>query len=147
KKQLAQLSVFEYIFGIVIGGIVAIHASTLNSTFIHGLIAMVILFIVGVAIDFISMKSKSFRDFFQGKSTVLIKDGKVMEDNLKKVGYSTDDLLKNLRGKDVFKAADVEFAVLEPNGIVNVLPKTENQPLTAKDLGIKLSPQKEPQTV
>ncbi len=147
QKQLTQLSVFEYIFGIVIGGIVAIHASTLKSTFMHGFIAMVILFFVAFVIEFISIKNKTFRDFFMGKSTVLIKDGKIMEDNMKKVRYSADDLLENMRGKDVFKIADVEFAVLEPNGIINVLPKTENQPLTPKDMGMNLPQQKEPQTV
>jgi uncharacterized membrane protein YcaP (DUF421 family) len=147
QKQLTQLSVFEYIFGIVIGGIVAIHASTLKSTFMHGFIAMVILFFVAFVIEFISIKNKTFRDFFMGKSTVLIKDGKIMEDNMKKVRYSADDLLENMRGKDVFKIADVEFAVLEPNGIINVLPKTENQPLTPKDMGMNLPQRKEPQTV
>lgn len=147
KKQLSQLSIFEYIFGIVMGGIVAIHASTLNSTFIHGIVAMAVLFVFASAVEFISLKNKTFRDFTQGKSTVLIQDGKVMEDNLKKEGYNADDLLENLRKKDFFRVADVEFAVLEPSGILNVLPKTENKPLTAKDLGIKLAPGKEPQTI
>lgn len=147
KKQLQQLNRFEYIFGIIIGGIIAIHASILSSTFMHGVISVVSLFLVAAAIDVISLKYKSFRDIFQGKSTVLIKDGKVMEDNLKKAGYTADELLESLRSKDVFKAADAEFAVLEPNGMVNVLPKTESKPVTAKDLGMKLPPKKEPQTV
>lgn len=147
KKQLSQLNVFEYIFGIVIGGVVAIHASTLNSTILHGLITMAVLFLTAFILEIVSLKNKTFRDFVQGKSTVLIKDGKIMEDNLKKVKYSSDDLLESLRSKNVFKIADVEFAVLEPNGLVNVLPKKEFQPLTAKTLGLKVAPEKEPQTV
>src|SRR5690625_4617688 len=123
KKQLSQLNIFEYIFGIVMGGVVAIHASTLNNDFIQGVVAMLVLFLVAAAIEFISMKNKSFRDFMQGKSTILIQDGKIMEDNMKKEGYNSDDLLENLRTKDVFRVADVEFAVLEPSGILNVLPK------------------------
>lgn len=147
KKQLSQLNIFEYISGIVLGGIVAIHSITINSPFVYSLLAMAVWFIVPSAVDYFSLKSKSVRDFTQGKSSVIIQDGKIMEDNLKKERYSTDDLLENLRAKDVFNVADVEFAVLEPSGKLNVLPKTENKSLTAKDLGIKLAPKKEPQTV
>ncbi|AXI08921.1 hypothetical protein CUC15_08330 [Oceanobacillus zhaokaii] len=146
-KQLAQLNIFETITGIVLGGIVAIHTVDLNSNFFYALIAMFIWFIIPYSVEFISLKSKTFRDFTQGKSTVFIQDGKIMEDNLKKRGYSTDDLLEKLREKDIFLASDVEFALLEPTGSISVLPKREKMPLTAKDLGIKLSPKKEPQTI
>ncbi|KKE78997.1 DUF421 domain-containing protein [Bacilli bacterium] len=147
SKQLSQMNVFEYVTGVVLGGIVAIHTFDPNSHIIYAIIAMLIWFFVPYAVQKIALKSKVFRNFTYGKSTVFIQDGKIMEDNLKKQGYSTDDLLEKLRDKDVFLAADVEFAVLEPDGTLNVLPKRENRPLTAKDLGIKLAPQKEPQTV
>ncbi|WP_010096860.1 DUF421 domain-containing protein [Ornithinibacillus scapharcae] len=146
-KQLSQLNIFEYITGIVLGGIVAIHVSTLESPLYYGLISMFIWFIVPYLVEFFSLKSKAFRDATQGKSRVVIQNGKIMEDNLKKEHYSTDDLLESLRDKNIFKVADVEFAVLEPTGKLSVLPKRENRPLTAKDLGIKLAPDHEPQTV
>src|SRR5690625_2848859 len=116
-------------------------------TFTFGIIAMAIWFIVPLIVDFLSLKSKVFRDFVQGKSTILIQNGKIMEDNLKKEGFTADDLLENLRYKDIFNAYDVEFALLEPSGTVSVLPKKENLPPTAKDLNLKLAPSKEPQTV
>ncbi|WP_042223976.1 DUF421 domain-containing protein [Oceanobacillus manasiensis] len=147
KKQISQLNIFEYISGIVLGGIVAIHTIDPESNIFYGLIAMSVWFLIPFAVEFISLKSKSFRNFTEGKSTVFIQDGKIMEDNLKKEGYSTDDLLEKLRDNNVFLASDVEFAVLEPSGTLSVLPKKENQPLTAKDLGLKLAPQKEPQAV
>lgn len=147
KKQLSQLNVFEYISGIVLGGIVAIHSSILDSPVIYGFIALLIWFIVPTFVEYFSMKSKVFRDLIHGRSTVIIQDGKVMEDNLKKERYSTDDLLENLRARDLFNVADVEFAILEPSGKLNVIPKKEKQALTAKDLGIKLAREKEPQTV
>ncbi|SET28124.1 Uncharacterized membrane protein YcaP, DUF421 family [Oceanobacillus limi] len=146
-KQLSQMNIFEYISGVVLGGIVAIHASTLDSPYYYAPLAMFIWFIVPYMVELISLKSKSFRNFTQGKSKVVIQNGKIMEDNLKKEHYSTDDLLENLREKNIFKVADVEFAVLEPTGKLSVLPKKENQPLTAKDLDIKLAPEREPQTV
>src|SRR5690625_7932 len=132
KMQISQLNIFEYITGIVLGGIVAIHSFDTRFPIIHGLIAMFIWFIIPFAVEFIALKSKTFRDFTQGKSTVFIQDGKIMEDNLKKEGFSTDDLLEQLRNNDIFNAADVEFAVLEPSGTLSVLPKKENQALTAK---------------
>lgn len=146
-KQLSQLNIFDAISGVVLGGIVTIHTVDPTSNFAYALIAMFIWFIVPYGVEFISLKSKSFRNFAQGKSTVFIQDGKIMEDNLKKKGYSTDDLLEKLRDNNVFLASDVEFAVLEPSGTLSILPKRENLPLTAKDLGFKLAPKKEPQTI
>ena len=78
---------------------------------------------------------------------MLIKDGKVLEDNLKKEKYTSDELLELLRGNGAFSIAEVEFAVLEPSGELNVLLKKDSQPLTAKDLGLKVPNEKEPQTV
>ncbi len=95
----------------------------------------------------LSLKSKAFRDFIEGRATVFIKDGKIMEDNLKKEKYTTDELLELLRKKDVFQVADVEFALLEPTGDLSILLKKENQPLTAKDVNLTVAPIKEPQTV
>ncbi|WP_026905938.1 DUF421 domain-containing protein [Paucisalibacillus globulus] len=146
-KQLSQLNIFEYITGIVLGGIVAIHVSTLDSPIHFALISMFIWFIIPFVVEQISLKSKAFRDFTQGKSRVVIQNGKIMEDNLKKEHYSTDDLLESLREKNIFKVADVEFAVLEPNGKLNALLKSENRPLTAKDLELEIAPEREPQTV
>ncbi|MFD1849230.1 DUF421 domain-containing protein [Oceanobacillus bengalensis] len=147
SKQISHMNIFDYITGIVLGGIVAVHTIDPNLNLLYGIIAMFIWFIVPFAVEWGSLKSKAFRNFTEGKSTVFIQDGKIMEDNLKKEGFTTDDLLEKLRDKDIFLTSDVEFALLEPNGAISVLPKRENRPLTAKDLGIKLAPTKEPQTV
>ncbi|MDY0408032.1 DUF421 domain-containing protein [Virgibacillus soli] len=147
KKQLSQLNIFEYISGIVLGGIVAIHSSVLDTPIIYGLIAMFIWFIIPFFVEWLSLKSKAFRNFSQGKSTVVIQNGKIMEDKLKQERYSTDDLLENLRRNNIFQVSDVEFAILEPSGALSVLPKSDKQSLTAADLGIKMPPRREPQTV
>jgi len=146
-KQLSQLNIFETISGIVLGGIVAFHTVDPTTNFTHALIAMAIWFLIPNLVEFISLKSKRFRDFTEGKSIVFIQNGKIMEDNLKKEGYSTDELMVKLREKDVFLTSDVEFALLEPSGEMSILKKSEKQPLTASDVGLKLAPKKEPQTV
>ena len=70
-----------------------------------------------------------------------------MEDNLKKERLTTDELLEQLRRKNAFNFADVEFAIMEPNGDINILLTRDNQPLTPKHLGIKVAPEREPQAV
>jgi len=147
NKQLSQFNQFEYISGIVLGVLLAIHSVNLSWPLTYGLIAIFIWFIIPFTLDYLSLKSKRLRDTIHGKSTVIIQDGKIMEDNLKKKRYTTDDLLENLRTKDIFKTADVEFAILEPSGALNVLTKKEAQPPTIKDLDMQVNPEKEPQTV
>ncbi|MFS0822037.1 DUF421 domain-containing protein [Bacillus sp. 1P02SD] len=147
KKQISQLSYFEYINGITIGSIAAEISTGLDRNVSHGLIGMGVWFAIPFIMGFISLNSKIVRDFAEGKGTVFIQDGKVMEDNLKKEKYTIDELLAKLRNKDVFQVADVEFAVLETDGSLSVLLKKENQPVTAKVLNLAVAPIKEPQTV
>ncbi|CAH2462622.1 MULTISPECIES: DUF421 domain-containing protein [Bacillus] len=147
KRQISQLSFFEYIAGMTIGDIAAQVSTGLDSKFFHGVFAILIFAVVPFFTGILSLKNKTARDFFEGKSTVLIKDGKVLEDNLKKEKYTSDELLELLRGKSAFNIADVEFAVLEPSGELNVLLKKDRQPLTAKDISLKVPNEKESQTV
>lgn len=147
KKQISELSFFEYVTGISIGSIGAEVAMGLERNIFHGIIGIVIFAAIPFFAGLISLKSKRFRNFIEGKATVFIKDGKIMEDNLKKERYTTDELLELLRRKDVFQVSDVEFAVLEATGDLSVMLKKENQPLTAKDINLKVASIKEPQTI
>ena len=147
KKQISELSFFEYVSGITIGSIAGEIIMGLDNHWASGILSILIFGLVTLFADILSLKSKSFRDFFEGKGTIFIKDGKILEDNLKKERYSIDDLSSLLRQKNVFKAADVEFAVLEPRGDLSIMLKKENQPLTPKDLQLVLPQEKEPQTV
>ena len=119
----------------------------LDDKYCHGVLAIVVFGGITLLVDIISLKSKKFRDIVEGTGTIIIKDGKIMEDNLKKEKYSLDDLGSLLRAKNVFNTADVEFAILEPKGDLSVLLKKENRPLTPKDLQMKVANDKVPQTV
>ncbi|KAA9006605.1 DUF421 domain-containing protein [Paenibacillus spiritus] len=147
KRQVSQLSFFEYITGITIGDLAATISLDTDKTWHLGLIALLVWVAVSYLIEFIQLKSKKARDFIDFRSTVLIRNGKILEENLKKERISSDELLEELRKKDVFKVADVEFAILESDGAINVLLTRENQPLTAKHLGIKVAPERETQAV
>lgn len=147
KRQVSQLSFFEYITGITLGSIAAYISLDTDKTWHLGVIALAVWVACSFSIEFLQIKSKKARDFIDFKSTVLIKDGKILEENMKKEKLSTDELLEELRKKDVFKVADVEFAIMESDGAINVLLTRENQPLTPKHLGIKVAPEQETQAV
>jgi uncharacterized membrane protein YcaP (DUF421 family) len=147
KKQLAQLTFFEYIVGITIGDITAFIATDIENNLIHGYTSLLIFAAIPLLIDYLSLKSKLVRDLVEGKGTPLIKNGKILEKNLKKESISADELLEQLRVKGYFKAADVEFAMLETNGEVSVLPKKDAAPATVKDLQLFLPQEHEPETI
>ncbi|WP_045523883.1 DUF421 domain-containing protein [Neobacillus niacini] len=147
KKQISELSFFEYVSGITIGSIAGEAITGLEKNMFQGMVAVIIFSLATLFADILALKSKSFRDFIEGRGTVLIKDGKVLEENLKKEKYTIDELSALLRQKDIYRVADVEFAVLEPRGTLSALLKKENRPLTPKDLQMKVPAEKEPQTV
>jgi uncharacterized membrane protein YcaP (DUF421 family) len=147
KKQISELSFFEYVSGITVGSIAGEAITGLEKNMFQGMIAIIIFSLATLFADIFALKSKSFRDFIEGRGTVLIKDGKVLEENLKKEKYTIDELSALLRQRDIYRVADVEFAVLEPRGTLSALLKKENRPLTPKDLQMKVPNEKEPQTV
>jgi len=147
KKQISELSFFEYISGITIGSIAGEAITGLENSIIQGLLSIAIFISITLLVDYLALKSKSVRNLVDGRGTVLIKDGKVLEENLKKEKYTIDELSALLRQKDIYRVADVEFAVLEPRGTLSALLKKEHRPLTPKDLQLKVPNEKEPQTI
>ncbi|MFP7299414.1 DUF421 domain-containing protein [Neobacillus niacini] len=147
KKQISELSFFEYISGITIGSIAGEAITGLENSIIQGLLSIAIFSLITLLVDYLALKSKTVRNLVDGRGTVLIKDGKVLEDNLKKEKYTIDELSALLRQKDIYRVADVEFAVLEPRGTLSALLKKEHRPLTPKDIQLKVADEKEPQTI
>ncbi len=88
---------------------------------------MLLLVVVQVTLAMISLKSKKFRDFVEGKPTILINRGKIDENEMKKQRYNFDDLLLQLRENNIRNIADVEFAILEPSGKLSVFAKQNDQ--------------------
>lgn len=147
KRQVTQLSLFEYITGITIGNLAASVSLDMESPWYIGIISLSVWVSVSLFIMFLQIRSKTIRDVLDGKATVLIEDGKILEKNLRKEKLALDELLGQLRKKNVFRVADVEFASIEPNGALSVLLKKEHRPLTAKVLGIDVTPDREPQNI
>jgi uncharacterized membrane protein YcaP (DUF421 family) len=147
KKQILQLTFFEYILGITLGELAGFLSTDIKANYVHGITALLTWFLFAYLFERITLKSITLRYWLEGKGTVMIKDGKVLEDNLKKERFTGDELMESLRKKNVFNLADVEFAILESSGDLSVLLKSEKQPLTPEHLAIKIAPQQVPQIV
>ncbi|MFD0588753.1 DUF421 domain-containing protein [Paenibacillus sp. GCM10027627] len=147
KRQISELSLFEYITGISIGNIAAYISLDLDNLWFLGIVSLIVWVSISVGIEFWTVKSKKARDFIDGKGTVLITDGRLSKEKLKKERLTLDELLEQLRQKSVFRVADVEFAVMESSGELNVQLKKEYQPLTADMLGWNVSKETPPHTV
>ncbi|WP_088547238.1 DUF421 domain-containing protein [Paenibacillus aquistagni] len=147
KRQVSELSVFEYITGITIGSLAAYIGLDQDAQWYLGILSIAVWVAVSYAIEWLQIKSKKSRDFLDGTSQVLIRDGQLMEVNLKKEKITADELMQGLRSKDVFRLADVEFALIEPSGEINVQLKKEHQPLTASDLGLVMQRERTPQII
>ena len=146
KRNMSQMTPFNFVSYIVIGIVTSLISLNLINL-IYGFIALLVWVAFSIALDYLSIKSKVMHELINGKEAVLIKHGKIMEENLMSVRMTGEDLLAQLRSKNAFNMADVEFAVMETNGTINPYLKSDKKPITPHDLGIKVAPQAEPQTV
>lgn len=147
KKQISQLSFFEYVTGITLGELAGFISTDMESHYAYGVLALLVWFIVPLSLEYLTLKSKTLRDLFEGKGRILIEKGKVQEMNLRKERLTADELLEQLRSKSVFRVADVEFAMMEASGELSVLLKKEHQPVTLKDLQITAVNERQPMNV
>ena len=147
KGSLSKATPFKFVSYIVIAIIVSLISLGLIENFAFGFISLAVWVLFSLALDYLSLKSKWFHNFVNGRETVLIKDGKVMEENLMDVRFTGEELLRDLRSKNIFNLTDVEFAVMESTGEISVLLKSDKKPITAHDLQRKVSPTSESQTV
>ncbi|WP_085522272.1 DUF421 domain-containing protein [Tuberibacillus sp. Marseille-P3662] len=144
KKQISQLTFFDYIVGITIGSITATLAINQNIRIIYGLIGLFVWGILPILFGWLSIRSNIFRKLVEGSPTKLIENGQVLERNLHQAKMSVDDLTTMLREKNAFNLSDVELAVLETNGKVSVMKKANQQPLTPKDMDQTVEDSHEP---
>lgn len=144
KKQISQLTFFEYVTGITLGEVAGFMSTEMETHYSYGVIVLLIWFIVPLSLEYLTLKSKTLRDLFEGKGRILIEKGKVQEMNLRKERLTADELMEQLRSKNVFRLADVEFAMMEASGDLSILLKKENQPVTLKDLRLTSINERQP---
>lgn len=147
KRNLSSLSPFNFVNYTAIAIIASLISVRIIANLALGFLALGTWILLPIVLDYLSLKSKWVHDLINGKETVLIKQGRIMEKNLIKARLTGEELLSALRRKNAFNIADVEFAVMESSGDINILLKSDKKPVTAHDLGKKVASQEEPQTV
>jgi uncharacterized membrane protein YcaP (DUF421 family) len=123
KREIGKLSIFDLVISIMIAEIAVFVLEDIKKPLLEGIIPMGTLVLLQIAIAQISLKSRKLRLLFDGKPTVLVSNGKLHRDAMKKQRYNLDDLMFQIRQKDIDNIADVEFAILETTGQLTVFPK------------------------
>lgn len=139
KKQISQLNMFDYIIGISIGSIAASFSVDDSIGYFDGIIAIVIYGGIATFISFLTTKSIIARRFFTGTPLVLMNDGNLIYENLKKSRLDINDLLQIARENGYYDFSQVAYSILEPSGKVSFLPKAKYVPVTPNDMKIKVS--------
>jgi len=125
KREIGELSILDLVVYIMIAEMAVTAIEQPQKILIHSVIPMLFLMTIQISLAMVSLKSKKFRDIVEGKPVVIINDGKIDEDQMKKQRYNFDDLLLQLREKNIRNIADVEFAILETSGKLSVFEKDE----------------------
>jgi len=136
KRQIGQLQPYELVVIIMISELAVIPMEDTRIPLISGLIPIFILFALEVSLSLISLKSEKARGIICGKPSILIENSQIKEQELRRLRFNINDLLEELRLKDVSKISDVEYAILETNGQLSVILKSDKRPVQPRDLNI-----------
>lgn len=137
KREIGQLSAIDLVVAIVIAELAAIPLADLNIPLIRGILPIAILTLAQISLSLLCLKNNAFRRIIYGKPNILIANGKIQQKEMRKARYNMDDLLTQLRERNVFNIADVEFAVLETSGQLTVSLKSQKRPVSVGDLKIR----------
>lgn len=142
KKQLSQLTFFNYVTGITIGSIAANMIVLSTKDYMKDLVSLIIWCSLTTLIGYISLKSGKIRMLLDGQPTIVIKHGKIDRKALKRTGVNIDDLTMMVRQYQVFSIDEIDFAILEPNGTLSILKKPPFQ--GTQKIDINISPENPP---
>lgn len=139
KRQVSTLQPSELVTIILLADVAAIPMATPGTPLVNGLIGLFALLVASYTISYVSMKSMRLRAFISGRPTIVIANGRIVEDAMKELRYTINDLLEQLRTLGYPDVQDIEFGVLETNGQLSVIPKSQKRPVTPEDLGVETS--------
>ena len=136
KRQISELQTSELVVTLLISDIASIPMQDTGQPLASGLIPIAVLVMCEILISGVMLKSTKFRKLICGRPIIVINDGKVDEKEMRRLRMSTEDLMEQLRQKDVFSFEDVAYAIVETNGKMSVIKKPDKEQPTAGMLGI-----------
>ena len=147
KRQIGQMEPSEFVVAMLVADLASIPMQNNAIPLINGLMPILIVMGLELILSHLSLKSIRLRKLLCGKPVILIDNGKIIQENLRRTQVTLDELSGHLREKNVLDIQTVQFAILETNGSLSVFPYPAEQPATARDAGVKASKQYLPITV
>jgi len=126
KREIGKLSVLDLVISVMIAEIAVIEIEQVDDNLMHGIVPILILLIIQIISAVLSMKSRKVRLLLDGKPTVVVANGEIYRDELKKQRYNLDDLMLQLRENGVTSISEIDFAILETSGKLSVIPKSND---------------------
>lgn len=136
KREVGQLSTFDLVVAIMIAEVAVFPLEDLAVPLYIGLVPMSVLVSAEVLLSYLCLKFKSLRRIVDGCPSVLIFRGEIMDKEMRRQRYNINDLMGQLREKNIFNISDVEYAILETTGELTVLVKSTKRPVNLEDLNI-----------
>jgi uncharacterized membrane protein YcaP (DUF421 family) len=136
KREIGELSILDLVVFIMIAELAVLAIEEPKDPLIHTVLPMTVLLVIQVGLAYWSLKNQKMRELLDGKPSVIIEHGKINEKEMKKQRYNFNDLLVQLRDKNIKNIADVEFAILEPSGRLSVFEKEEQQKKKQESLNL-----------
>ena len=133
KRQIGELQPSELAITILISNIATLPVEDLSIPLVTGLLPVLTLVCLDVLMSWVTMKSKRLRSVISGEPVVIVSDGKVDQQKLFNLRFTTDDLMEAVRSQGIFDIEQVQFAVVETTGKVSVYPKFKNRPVVVQD--------------
>ncbi len=139
KRQVGQLEPTELVVTMMISDLASIPMGHVSIPLMHGVIPILTLIIAEATLSFINLKSRSFRKVMSGTPVVLIRKGKVFEEELERLRLNVDDLMEELRSNGSPDINEIEYAIFETNGSLSIIPKASARPATPKDFDMNIA--------
>lgn len=137
KRQISQLQTSELVVTFLISELAVLPIQEGDQPLWRGLAPMAALVLCEILVSFAMLKSGRFRQIICGNPIVVVERGKILQDQMRRLRMTTEDLCEQLRQNNVFYLEDVAWAIIETNGMMSVIRKPEEDPVTPKQLGIQ----------
>lgn len=136
KRQIGQMQMSEFVTALLLSELAALPITDLSIPLLSSLIPIILLLCLEISIPFMANKIPIFKKIIDGSPSIIIKKGVIDQDELDRLRLSIDELLSELRLKNITDIKDVEYAILEQNGQLSVITHAELSPATKKDVGV-----------
>lgn len=137
KRQIGQLELSEFVITMLLSELVALPLTDNTIPFTYSIVPIIILISCEVIISYLALKSNKLKKLFRVKPAIIINKGKISISQMEKMRIGLDELLSQLRIKNISDISDVEYAILEQNGQMSVIQKSTARNVTVEDLDLK----------